>query len=200
MAWFIKYKYKAKDNHYEGCIVLKDEIKENTKEIIKKLKDLNLKTIMLSGDSKDIVEEIKNKTNIDEAYGECLPNDKVDILEKIKNDGKVTFVGDGINDAPVLVSSNVGMAMGALGSDAAIEAADIVLMDDNLESIPIAYKNSKRILNVAKQNIYGAIIIKILTLILGALGIANMWMAIFADTGVAMLCVLNAIRLLKAKV
>ena len=124
----------------------------------------------------------------------------MDILEKIKNDGKVTFVGDGINDAPVLVSSNVGMAMGALGSDAAIEAADIVLMDDNLESIPIAYKNSKRILNVAKQNIYGAIIIKILTLILGALGIANMWMAIFADTGVAMLCVLNAIRLLKAKV
>ena len=122
------------------------------------------------------------------------------ILEKIKNDGKVAFVGDGINDAPVLVSSNVGMAMGALGSDAAIEAADIVLMDDNLESIPIAYKNSKRILNVAKQNIYGAIIIKILTLILGALGIANMWMAIFADTGVAMLCVLNAIRLLKAKV
>ena len=191
--------YVAKDNKYEGCIVLKDEVKENTKEIISKLKGLNLKTIMLSGDSKDIVEEIKKKTNIDEAYGECLPNDKVDILEKIKSNGEALFVGDGINDAPVLVSSNVGMAMGALGSDAAIEAADIVLMDDNLESVLVAYKNSKRILNVAKQNIYGAIIIKILTLILGALGIANMWMAIFADTGVAMLCVLNAIRLLKAK-
>lgn len=191
--------YVANNNKYEGCIVLKDEIKPNIKTIIQSINNLGLKSILVSGDSNEIVKEVKEEIGIDEAYGECLPEAKVRVLEKIQENGSVGFVGDGINDAPVLVSSDVGFAMGALGSDAAIEAADIVIMDDNLAKVPMAYKNSKRIIDVAKQNIYGAIIIKVLILILGAFGKANMWMAIFADTGVAMLCVLNSIRLLKIK-
>ena len=152
---------------------------------------------MVSGDSRQIVEETATVLGCTKAYGECLPQDKVRIVEELKKEGKTAFVGDGVNDAPVLAAADIGIAMGALGADAAIEAADIVIMDDSPEKISDAINGADRILKVANQNIYGAISIKILTLILGAFGIANMWMAIFADTGVAMLCVLNAMRLLR---
>ena len=191
--------YVAKDKNYLGTIILKDKLKEKATKAIKSIKGLGLRTIIVSGDNKEIVEEIKNEAKVDEAYGECLPGDKVNLLEKINQKGSCAFVGDGINDAPVLVAADVGFAMGALGSDAAVEAADIVLMDDDLDKIPMAYRNSNRIIRVAKENIYCAILIKALILVLGALGLANMWMAIFADTGVAMLCILNSMRLLKAR-
>ncbi|MDY3233543.1 MAG: HAD-IC family P-type ATPase, partial [Erysipelotrichaceae bacterium] len=127
----------------------------------------------------------------------CLPDQKVTKLEELKKGYVTAFVGDGVNDAPVLTVADIGIAMGALGSDAAIEAADVVIMDDQPSKIVLAIDGAKRVLRVANENIYGAITIKILTLVLGALGIANMWWAIFADTGVAMLCVLNSMRLLK---
>ena len=131
------------------------------------------------------------------AFGECMPADKVAKLKELKKNGSTAFVGDGVNDAPVLVAADTGFAMGALGSDAAIEAADVVIMDDQPSKISLAITSAQRILKIANQNIYGAIIIKVATLILGAFGLANMWMAIFADTGVAMLCVMNSMRLLK---
>ncbi len=191
--------YVAKNNKYEGCILLKDEIKDNAKKTINELKDLNIKTVLVSGDTNSIVEEVVNILDINEAYSECLPQEKVEKVRNIQTEGPCAFVGDGLNDAPVLLEAEVGIAMGGLGSDAAIEASDIVVMDDNIAKVPLAYKNSKRIIQVAKENIVGAILIKILILILGALGKADMWMAIFADTGVALLCIINALRLLKVK-
>ena len=188
--------YVARNNQYEGCLVLRDQLKETAKTAVRKLQENGRGCYIVSGDSKAIVEETNAELGCRKAYGECLPQDKVKIVEELKSEGKTAFVGDGVNDAPVLAAADIGMAMGALGSDAAIEAADVVIMDDNPEKIALAIDGAGRILKVARQNIYGAISIKILTLILGAFGIANMWMAIFADTGVAMLCVLNAMRLL----
>ncbi len=187
----------AKNGRYEGCLVLKDQLKNNAAAAVSRLQSEGRECCIVSGDSRQIVEDTAAELGCRKAWGECLPQDKVRIVEDLKKNGTTTFVGDGVNDAPVLAAADIGIAMGALGADAAIEAADVVIMDDNPEKIALAISGARKILKVANQNIYGAITIKILTLILGAFGIANMWMAIFADTGVAMLCVLNAMRLLR---
>ena len=191
------YVHVAKDGVYEGCIVLADQLKEDAVRTIASLHEQGRKCAIVSGDAQSVTTEIGNRLHVDGAYGSCMPEDKVAILQKLKENGSVTaFVGDGVNDAPVLASADVSFAMGGAGSDAAIETADVVLMDDRPFAVCTAIDAAKRILRVANQNIVFAIGIKILTLILGAFGIAGMWMAIFADTGVAMLCVLNSMRLL----
>ncbi len=153
---------------------------------------------MLTGDSKKVGENVAKILNLDEFYSELLPQDKVKILEDIlhkKNENeKIAFVGDGINDAPALTRADIGIAMGAMGSDAAIEAADVILMDDDPAKIPTALKISKKCLKIVKENIYFSIGVKILVLILGAFGLASMWAAIFADVGVTVIAVLNAMR------
>ncbi len=188
--------YVARDNVYEGCLILRDQLKSDAKEAIRTLQDAGKKCIIVSGDNQKITDEIAKQLHADQFFGNCMPEDKVEHVKTLKEKGLTAFVGDGVNDAPVLTSADIGFAMGALGSDAAIEAADVVIMDDQPSKISLAITSAKRILRIANENIYGAIIIKIGTLILGAFGIANMWMAIFADTGVAMLCVLNSMRLL----
>ncbi len=189
--------YVARDGAYEGCIVLRDQLKQDAKEAISLLKKAGIRTAIVSGDSMEVTNMVQNQLGTDMAFGECMPDQKVAKLEELKKDHVTAFVGDGVNDAPVLTTADIGIAMGALGSDAAIEAADVVIMDDQPSKIGLAIESAKRILKVANENIYGAITIKILTLILSAFGIANMWWAIFADTGVAMLCVLNSMRLLR---
>lgn len=191
--------YVAIDNKLIGRIIIGDEIKSDIKEALTKLKKEGIvKTVLLTGDNKDVAEEVAEEIGINEVYAELLPQDKVNIIEKLlnENQGKVAFTGDGINDAPVLMRSDVGIAMGALGSDAAIEAADIVLMDDDISKIVTAIHISRKTLKIVKENIIFAIAIKILVLILSAIGHANMWAAIFADVGVAIICVLNAMRAL----
>jgi Cd2+/Zn2+-exporting ATPase len=143
-----------------------------------------------------VTDDIGKKLGTDQAIGGCLPEEKVRTVQALMKQGLTAFVGDGVNDAPVIRAADVGFAMGGIGSDAAIEAADVVLMDDTVQKIPLAVTSAQRILRIANENIYGAIIIKAVILVLGAFGFANMWMAIFADTGVAMLCVLNSMRLL----
>ena len=190
------------DGVYEGYILISDVVKGTSKEAIAALKKAGIrKTVMLTGDSASVANETAKALAIDEVYAELLPQDKVAkveslLLEKEKND-KLAFVGDGINDAPVLARSDIGIAMGALGSDAAIEAADIVLMDDDPLKIAKAIRISKKCLRIVYENIYFAIGVKLVCLLLGALGIANMWLAIFADVGVMVLAVLNAIRALR---
>lgn len=189
--------YVAKNGVYEGCLVLRDQLKKDSVEAIEVLQKEGKKCIIVSGDNQEITQAIGQQLHVDQAIGGCMPEDKVNVVKNFMKEGKTAFVGDGVNDAPVITLADVGIAMGALGSDAAIEAADVVLMDDSPSKISLAISASKRILFIANENIYGAITIKVLTLIFGALGIANMWWAIFADTGVAMLCVLNSLRLLK---
>ena len=189
--------YVAKNGKYEGCLILRDQLKSDSIEAIQELQKEGKKCIIVSGDNQEITNEIGNKLHVDQAVGGCMPEDKVNVVKNVMKEGMTAFVGDGVNDAPVITLADVGIAMGALGSDAAIEAADVVLMDDSPSKISLAISASKRILFIANENIYGAITIKVLTLIFGALGIANMWWAIFADTGVAMLCVLNSLRLLR---
>lgn len=188
--------YVAKKGAYEGCLVLRDQLKQDSLQAIQELQADGCKCIIVSGDNQTVTDVIGKKLHVDQAIGGCLPEDKVRTVQDIMKNGMSAFVGDGVNDAPVIHSADVGFAMGGLGSDAAIEAADVVLMDDAPSKISLAITSSKRILRIANENIYGAIIIKVMTLILGALGIANMWWAIFADTGVAMICVLNSMRLL----
>lgn len=189
--------YVGKDQSYLGCIVLKDQIKENAITTIQRLKSLQIQSGIVSGDDQTIVSHLQQQLQVDLAKGNCLPQDKVQVIQQQKQ--PTAFVGDGVNDAPVLVTSEVGFAMGALGSDAAIEASDVVIMDDDIEKVVDTIEKSKQVVSVATQNIVGAIVVKVIILALGALGYANMWMAIFGDTGVALLCVLNAIRLLKNK-
>lgn len=194
----------AIDGKYEGHIVISDVIKAHAKEAITALKKAGVKkTIMLTGDRKNVAEGVAKELGIDEVYSELLPDDKVskveEILAKAKNKELVAFVGDGINDAPVLTRADIGIAMGAMGSDAAIEAADVVLMDDDPLKISRAIKISRKCLRIVYENIYFAIGIKVICLILGAIGIANMWLAIFADVGVMVIAVINAIRALKTK-
>ena len=194
----------AVDGTYAGYILINDIVKETARNAIKSLKASGVKkTVMLTGDSKAVAEQVAGSLGLDAFYSDLLPNDKVErveqLLEKKKPKEMLAFVGDGINDAPVLSRADIGIAMGALGSDAAIEAADIVLMDDNPEKIALAMKISRKCLRIVYQNIVFALTIKGLCLILGALGIANMWIAIFADVGVMVLAVLNAIRCLKIK-
>lgn len=195
----------AINNEYQGHIVISDTIKENSKKAISDLKKNNIsKTIMLTGDSKEVGENVAKNLSLDEFYSELLPQDKVKILEEIldKKDDvnkKIAFVGDGINDAPSLTRADVGIAMGAMGSDAAIEAADVVLMDDDPGKIPTAIKVSKKCLRIVKENIYFSIGVKIIVLILGALGLTSMWAAIFADVGVTIIAALNAMRCMYLK-
>lgn len=194
----------AVDGVYAGYILIADVEKETAPEAIKALKAAGVKkTVMLTGDSKAVAEHMAEKLGIDEVHSELLPADKVERVEQLLADKgereMLAFVGDGINDAPVLSRADIGIAMGALGSDAAIEAADIVLMDDNPEKIALAIKISRKCLRIVYQNIVFALSVKGLCLILGAVGIANMWVAIFADVGVMVLAVLNAIRCLQVK-
>lgn len=186
---------------YAGHIVISDEIKEGSAKAIKQLKSQGIsKTIMLTGDSTEVGENIGKQLGIDLVYTQLLPSDKVEKVEQLlgeKNEkGKLVFAGDGINDAPVLSRADIGIAMGAMGSDAAIEAADIVLMDDNPEKIPLAMGIAKRTLRIVRQNIVFALAVKAAVLVLGALGIANMWAAVFADVGVSVIAILNAMRAL----
>ena len=189
---------------YAGHIVISDEIKETSKEAIKALKRIGVKkTVMLTGDNKDVAEAVSGELGLDKVYGGLLPANKVEKVEQLlaenKGNGKVAFVGDGINDAPVLTRADIGIAMGAMGSDAAIEAADVVLMDDDPLKIAKAIKISRKCLAIVNQNTWFSIGVKLLCLLLGALGIANMWFAIFADVGVMILAVLNAMRALFVK-
>ena len=195
----------AIDNEYCGHLVISDTVKESAHEAVRSLKAAGVRrTVMLTGDLKRIGEEIANRLDIDEVYSELLPNEKVEAVERLLSEKEnekdiVAFVGDGINDAPVLGRADIGIAMGALGSDAAIEASDIVLMDDDPLKISKAIRISKKCMRIVYENIWFAIGVKLVCLMLGALGIANMWIAIFADVGVMIIAVLNAIRALFVK-
>lgn len=194
----------AVDGKYAGHIVISDEIKSGAADAIASLKELGIKkTVMLTGDADSVGQSVAKEIGIDEAYTKLLPEDKVTRVEellKYKSDkGALVFVGDGINDAPVLSRSDLGIAMGGMGSDAAIEAADVVLMDDKISRIADAIRISKHTLRIAGQNIVFALAVKIIVLALGALGMANMWEAVFADVGVSVIAVLNAMRALKSE-
>lgn len=194
----------AVDNKYKGYIVIADEIKEDSQRAIDKLKAAGIKkTVMLTGDSKNIGEKVALQLGLDKVYAELLPADKVDKLEELLTakspKGKLAFVGDGINDAPVLARADIGIAMGGLGSDAAIEAADVVIMTDEPSKLAAAMKISKKTLRIVKQNIIFALSVKAAVLIMGAVGFASMWAAVFADVGVAVIAILNAIRMLDVK-
>lgn len=196
--------HMAVDGVYAGYILISDKVKPTAKEAIQKLKQAGIrKTVMLTGDRENTARQVAGELGIDEVYSELLPADKVSKVEELlqhKGDKeKLAFVGDGINDAPVLSRADIGIAMGALGSDAAIEAADIVLMDDDPVKIAKAIKISRKCIRIVYENIYFAIGVKIICLVLGAVGIANMWAAIFADVGVMVIAVLNAIRALSVK-
>ena len=193
----------AIDGEYAGHIVINDRVKDDSAEAIKALKSLGVeRTVMLTGDRKEVGEDVAKKLQLSEYHAELLPADKVQYLEKMlnqKTEGQyLAFVGDGINDAPVLARADVGIAMGGLGSDAAIEAADVVLMDDKPSKIALAIRIARRTLRIAKQNVWFAIGVKVLVLVLATLGVATMWMAVFADVGVTVLAVFNAMRALKA--
>lgn len=194
--------YLAVDGQYKGYAVLDDEIKPSSEDAIKDIKKQGIKkSVMLTGDLHSNAVKIANNIAIDQVYAELLPQDKVEVLEKLilekKNSKTVVYVGDGINDAPVISRADVGIAMGAMGSDAAIEAADVVLMDDDPIKVSEAIRISKRTMNIVRQNIVFALGIKGIVLILGAIGLANMWLAVFADVGVSVIAIANAMRALK---
>lgn len=193
----------AIDGEYTGHIVISDKIKVNSQSAISELKSIGCKTVMLTGDKTSVGKEVAEEIGIDEYHTELLPADKVTIVEELlskkSEKGQLLFSGDGINDAPVLSRADIGIAMGGIGSDASIEAADIVIMDDDIGKIGTAVRISKRTLKIVEENIIFAIGIKILFLILGAVGISNMWMAVFADVGVSVIAILNAMRALKVK-
>lgn len=196
--------YIAVNNLFAGYIVIADRIKKDSKKAITELKKYNIKkTVMLTGDRKNVGENVAKELKINEVYTELLPNDKVEKVEELMKQksekGKLAFVGDGLNDAPVLAISDIGIAMGGLGSDAAIEAADIVIMTDEPSKISNAIQISKKTMNIVKQNIVFAISIKILVLILTAFGMSTMWQAVFADVGVSVLAILNSLRALRIK-
>ena len=196
----------AIDGEYAGHIVINDKIKEDSAEAIQALKSLGVDhTVMLTGDRKEVAEDVAQKLGLSEFHAELMPADKVAFVDELLNtqhstlNAKLAFVGDGINDAPVLARADVGIAMGGLGSDAAIEAADVVLMDDKPSKIALAIRIARRTLHIAKQNVWFAIGVKVLVLLLAAFGIATMWMAVFADVGVTVLAVFNAMRALRVK-
>ncbi len=200
----LTHAYVAIDGYYAGEIIISDELKPTSKLALSELSKIGIKkTAMLSGDSKAVAEKIANELKLDVAYAELLPGDKVNILENLMSEltgsEKLVYVGDGINDAPVLARADVGVAMGALGSDSAIEAADIVLMDDNPIKLVKAIKLAKKSVRIVYQNIVFALFVKFVCLLLGAIGLTNMWTAIFADVGVMIISVLNSIRALKVK-
>ena len=196
--------YVAINNEFAGTILIADKIKDNSYKAIKLFKNNNVKKIvMLTGDRENISKDVADKLELDEYHAELLPQDKVSWVEKLmtqkSSNGKLVFIGDGINDAPVLALSDIGVAMGALGSDAAIEAADVVIMTDEPSKIANSIQISKKTMRIVKQNIIFAISVKIIVLVLSALGIASMWSAVFADVGVSILAILNALRILKIK-
>ena len=196
--------YVAVNKEFKGYIVISDEIKEDTYKAINLLKKSGIKkTVMLTGDKKEVGESVSSKLKIDSCYTELLPQDKVCKVEELmsQNDtlGKLAFVGDGINDAPVLALADIGIAMGGVGSDSAIEAADIVIMTDEISKIPSAIKLSKKTMLIVKENIIFAIAVKILVLLLTALGVSSMWQAVFADVGVSVIAILNSLRVLLSK-
>ena len=190
--------YVAHNNEFLGYILIKDEIKEEAKDTIEYLNSINAKTVMLTGDNKDIASEVANKLSLSEYKYSLLPQNKVEEVDKLlnskKKDDMLCFVGDGINDAPVIMKSDIGIAMGGVGSDAAIEASDIVLMHDDLRSIITCKKVAKKTMRIVYENIIFALSVKVLILILSALGITNMWFAVFGDVGVAVIAILNAMR------
>ena len=194
--------YTALDGHYLGHIVISDTVKEGAKEAIREIKEAGVsKTVMLTGDRKGAAVQVAETLGIDEVHSDLLPADKVSEVEKLiaeagKAGGKLGFVGDGINDAPVLMRADVGFAMGALGSDAAIEAADIVLMDDDIRKIPKVIRIARKTMRIVKSNVVFAIAVKLLILALSVFGLASMWAAVFGDVGVAILCILNSMRTL----
>ena len=196
--------YAAINGEYAGSIVIGDVVKQSSKQALEMLKRLGVsKTVMLTGDNESIAKSVANELKLDEVHFELLPDDKVRITESILEQSakgeKVAFVGDGINDAPVLTRADIGIAMGGVGSDAAVESADIVIMDDDITKIPKAIKISRKCMRIVYENIYFALGVKALCLVLGALGIADMWLAVFADVGVMIIAVLNSIRTLKNK-
>ena len=188
----------AADGVYQGYLVIADEIKPTAAQAMADLKAANVRRlVMLTGDRRAVAQDIADQLRLTEVHAELLPGDKVTHLERLLGEGKVAFVGDGINDAPVLRRADVGIAMGGVGSDAAIEAADVVLMDDDPAKLPLAIRMARKTMGIVKQNIVFALGIKLLVMLLGVLGIANMWIAVFADVGVAMLAILNAMRAMK---
>ena len=189
----------AVDGVYAGYLVISDTVKEDASQAVAAMKQQNIRTVMLTGDAKENAQAVAEKIGIDEVHAKLLPQDKVTELQKIRQkQGSVMFVGDGINDAPVLAGADVGAAMGS-GADAAIEAADVVFMTSSMEAIPQSLKIARATGRIAKQNVAFALVIKALVMVFGLLGLANMWMAVFADTGVAVICILNAIRILYKK-
>lgn len=196
--------YVAMEGNYVGAIVISDTIKEGAKEALLKMKKVGVKqSVMLTGDRQEVAEAVANELGLTKVYGDLLPEDKVRkveaLLEKEQGKGKLAFVGDGINDAPVLTRADIGIAMGSMGSDAAIEAADVVIMDDDIRKIASVVKISRKTITIVKQNIVFALGIKALFLLLGAFGLASMWEAVFADVGVSVLAILNAMRALRGE-
>ena len=193
--------YVAIDGKFAGTIVIADKIKQDAKRAIEDLKKNHIqKTVMLTGDKKQVAEAVAKELKMDEVYAELLPDGKVEKVEELlkskTENAKLVFAGDGINDAPVLALSDIGIAMGGVGSDAAIEAADVVIMTDEPSKISKAIQIAKKTMRIVKENIYFAIIVKILILILTAIGIVSMWWAVFADVGVSIIAILNALRML----
>lgn len=200
--------YVAEDHRYLGALYIRDEVKPDAKRALKEMKEEGVRqVVMLTGDRKSVGEAVAEELSVDHVYAELLPQIKVEKVEellaelplKAGKNAKLAFIGDGINDAPVLSRADVGIAMGSLGSDAAIEAADVVIMDDNLRKIPVVMRIARKTVRLSTENIVFALAVKLLILLLGALGIANMWAAVFADVGVAVLCILNSMRLLMRK-
>ena len=196
--------YVAVEGEYRGYLVIADQPKPNSAQALRELKACGVRqTVMLTGDSQGAAQHVAQALGLDQFHAQLLPADKVQRVEELleaKQPGEqLIFVGDGINDAPVLSRADVGVAMGALGSDAAIEAADLVLMDDDLSKLPVAVRIAKKTLAIVKQNIVFAIGVKVLVLVLSAMGRANMWAAVFADVGVSVLAILNASRMLRTK-
>ena len=187
----------AKNGKYEGCILLADTLKDDATEAVRRLREYGISRMdILSGDKQALVDKVAAETKVDNGYGDLMPEDKVRHIEKLQSEGRnVAFVGDGINDAPVLALSNVGIAMGALGSDMAVETADVVIQTDHPSKVAAAIKAGKRTKGVVRQNIVMAIGIKVAVMLLGLMGMANLWGAVFADVGVALLAVLNATRI-----
>ena len=188
--------YCARDNEYIGYIIVADEVKDESVKTVDKLNKLGIdETVMLTGDNEKIGNYIGKKIGLSKVFASLLPTDKVDRLKEIKNAGKtVIYTGDGLNDAPVIIEADVGIAMGSMGSDAAIEAADIVIMDDNISKLPEAIKISRKTMKIVKENIVFALGVKFAIMLLGLFGLANMWLAVFADVGVSVLAILNAMR------
>ena len=189
----------AKEQKLLGMIAVADTIKEDSPRAVKELQNMGIRVVMLTGDNERTARAIGAQAGVDEVIAGVLPDGKESVIRKLKQKGKVAMVGDGINDAPVLTRAAIGIAMGSMGSDAAIEAADIVLMDDDVTKIASVVKIARKTLRIVKQNIVFALAIKALVLILGALGMANMWEAVFADVGVSVIAILNSMRTLNEK-